>query len=84
MYFSPEACLGVSYSGKDADLWACAVSLYQLAFSKLPFSGNERNKLYKNITESEPEFENSKLVMKDCTNFDLLVDLLKKMMTKDP
>jgi len=36
-YFSPEACSGKDYSGESADLWACAVTLYQIVFGKLPF-----------------------------------------------
>lgn len=41
-YFSPEACGANKYSGKMADLWACAVTLYQMVFLKLPFNAKNR------------------------------------------
>ena len=27
-YFSPEMCIGTSYRGRPADIWACGVVLY--------------------------------------------------------
>jgi serine/threonine protein kinase len=45
-FFSPEACAGEKYSGKIADIWACAVTLYQMVFGKLPFNSANRIGLY--------------------------------------
>jgi len=39
-YFCPESVKKkTAYNGQSADLWACAVTLYQLVFGKLPFEG---------------------------------------------
>jgi serine/threonine protein kinase len=45
-FFSPEACAGEKYSGKTADIWACAITLYQIVFAKLPFNSVNRIGLY--------------------------------------
>lgn len=42
-YFSPEEWSGKQYSGADADLWACAVTLYHIVFGKLPFKAEGVN-----------------------------------------
>jgi serine/threonine protein kinase len=43
-YFCPEACNDHSYSGKDADLWACAITLYQMVYAgELPFISASNN-----------------------------------------
>ena len=60
-YFSPEACEADEYSGKNADLWACAVTLYYMVFGKLPFTGKGIVELSKNIKESEPDYNKGNL-----------------------
>lgn len=72
------------YSGKSADVWACAVTLYQLVFTTLPFVAAGRLELYDMIKNTEPVFEESKISMHDCRDYPLLEDLLKKMLKKDP
>ena len=83
-YFCPESCSTVKYSGKNADLWACGVTLYQLVFAKLPFTGKDRMKLYENIKHSSPEYVKDQVKITECTDFELLVDLLTKMFKKNP
>jgi len=38
-YFCPEALTNKPYNGKAADMWACAVTLFEMTFGHLPFTG---------------------------------------------
>ena len=83
-YFSPEACSGQKYSGNKADIWACAVTLYQMTFLKLPFESNNRLELYKKIKLLEPLYPENDLTLDSCPGFKNLKDLLTQMFYKDP
>ena len=50
-------------------MWACAVTLYQLTFSKLPFDASGRIELYRKINNEEPNYSKENLTIKDCPNF---------------
>ena len=80
-YFCPEACGANKYSGKMADLWACAVTLYQMAFLKLPFNAKNRQSLYAIIKSTEPKLIKEDLAF-DCEEPELLLDLLEQMFRK--
>ena len=56
-YFCPEECNKTKYSGKAADMWSCAVTLYQLVFKALPFNAKNQFDLYKEICHFEPSYE---------------------------
>ena len=85
-YFAPEACSEQDYNGADADIWACAVTLYYMVFGRLPFQGQSQVSLlglYGLIRGSEPSFERSDVtLLGDCDDFDNLVALLKRMLKK--
>ena len=55
-YFSPEACRGSNYKGKPNDLWAIGITMYQLAYKKLPFVSNNFPDLFRKIIEDPPVF----------------------------
>jgi serine/threonine protein kinase len=65
-FFSPEACTGEKYSGKSADIWACAVTLYQMVFGKLPFNSANRINLYEQICKFEPNFIIEDIKLTEC------------------
>lgn len=75
-FASPESTqINPEYSGKISDIWACAVTLYCFITGKLPFEGDNITQIYSSIQEKEPNYDLIK--SKD------LIDLLKKMLTKD-
>ena len=49
--FAPEVCDPEvdSYSGKPVDVWALGVSLYCMAFNRLPYLGNTAYFVMENI-----------------------------------
>ena len=66
-YYSPEACsikADQTYSGKDTDLWACGVTLYQMIFSKLPFNSKTECCLYETICDEQPSLDISQIQIK--------------------
>lgn len=85
VFMSPEECSGDSFLGKSADVWAYGISLYSMAFKHFPFgldeptSGNIANLIYL-ITNC---LEKNELTFPSNDNT-LLVDLLKKILQKDP
>ena len=78
-FFAPEICKGESHYGKPGDIWALGVTLYFMIFKEYPFNANanEYKKLYDNIINSEPRFPKE---YKD----EQAIDLIKKMLIKDP
>jgi serine/threonine protein kinase len=81
-FFPPEACeesLSVKYSGKNADIWACGVTLYIFLFGLLPFNSNDQLELFRKIREDKVEFPllmNKKPVSSDA------IKLLSQMLAK--
>ena len=80
-FFSPEICAGQTYKGKKSDIWALGVTLYFLIFRRYPFTSSNIPQLYGKIMSDEPSF----VASADTPSLNpLLVDLLKRMLTKNP
>ena len=86
-YNSPESVFGTEegYCGKKADVWALGVLFYAYVYEELPYDikdpANQYNyemELNMAIKDKEPEFKK----IADCYN--PLIDLIKKMLIKDP
>ncbi|KAG2375192.1 hypothetical protein C9374_010196 [Naegleria lovaniensis] len=54
-FLSPEACHVGSYNGYASDIWASGVTLFVLAFGKLPFVGFNIVGMYNSIMNDEPD-----------------------------
>lgn len=52
-YLAPEMCKGELYKGKQIDVWAAGVSLYQMVTSKLPFEDTSLLGVYRVIINNE-------------------------------
>lgn len=52
-YLAPEMCKGILYKGRQTDVWAAGVTLYQMATSKLPFEDSSVPGLYRVIVNNE-------------------------------
>ncbi|EPY51173.1 CAMKK/META protein kinase Ppk34 [Schizosaccharomyces cryophilus OY26] len=62
--------------GRKTDIWSMGVTLYVIAFAKLPFSGTSISEMITNITEKELEIPNYAS--------DTLRNVLTKLLEKDP
>ncbi|KDD74002.1 protein kinase, partial [Helicosporidium sp. ATCC 50920] len=45
-FLAPEICAGEDYRGRQADMWALGVSLYQFVYGQLPFEADSPAQLY--------------------------------------
>ncbi|KAH6654319.1 kinase-like domain-containing protein [Truncatella angustata] len=77
-FLPPELCMAKhgDISGKAADIWSMGVSLYCLKYGKLPFHQHNVLEMYESIRTQE-------LTLPPDEDADF-VDLLKRMLTKDP
>lgn len=77
-FMPPELCVAKhgEVSGKAADIWSMGCTLYCLLFGRIPFEKHGMLELYQAIREDEPEYDES------CNPE--LVDLLKRLLEKDP
>lgn len=75
-FMPPEEFLGEPVSGRSQDIWAFGVTVYSMAFAKLPFFATSLRALKEEVINSEPDFP-------DDADADL-VHLLKWMMSKRP
>lgn len=70
------------------DIWSLGVVLYCLFFHQLPFEGHNEFSLFKNIVNGPLRFpravESSKARPQDTKELELLTDLIKKLLHKDP
>jgi tRNA A-37 threonylcarbamoyl transferase component Bud32 len=74
-YVAPEIIQGKKYS-QVADVWSCGVVLFAMCAGNLPFDDKEPQRLLGKIVFTEPEYP--------ATFSPALVDLLGKMLCKDP
>jgi serine/threonine protein kinase len=77
-YFSPEIVRTGGpkiVKGRSSDVWALAVTLYNMASNKFPFTSLNVVDFKTELIESEPDYS----VIKD----ERLCDLLRSMFTKD-
>lgn len=70
------------------DIWSLGVVLYCLFYHRLPFEGHNEFSLFKNIVNGPIKFpravESAKSRPQDSKELEYLVDLLKKLLSKDP
>lgn len=74
-FLPPEEFLSVPVQGRAQDVWAFGITIYTMAFAKLPFRARSRQELEDLVVHHEPEYP--------ADADPLLVDLIKKMLMKD-
>lgn len=74
-YAAPELVQGIPYS-KSVDLWSIGVILYAMVAGYLPFDDDNISVQIHHIITKEPEYPD--------TISPILVDLLKRLLCKDP
>ena len=50
-YMSPEIVSKKEYCGKEADIWALGVIMFNLIYGRCPFRAENERELYKKITK---------------------------------
>ncbi|KAG0601858.1 hypothetical protein M758_11G143500 [Ceratodon purpureus] len=75
VYTAPECCLGLTYHGKAADVWALGCTLYCMVLGSYPFKGDNLQSTYDKIV-------NDSLYIPDHMEPDL-ADLLTGLLCKD-
>jgi serine/threonine protein kinase len=81
-FMSPDMVSGLPYQSKDADIWACGITLYTLVYGHVPFMHSNLLDLY-DMIQTMPlplNGESEKVKVTD----EKLLDLLTKMLEKDP
>lgn len=76
IFTAPECCLGLTYHGKIADVWALGVTLYFMVLGCYPFMGESLQDTYDKIVH-EP------LLLPEDMNPEL-ANLLEGLLCKDP
>ena len=78
-FWSPEMCAENSlvFSGYACDIWAAGVCLHIFATGKLPFYSDIPLRLFDMIADAKVDLDSAGLS-------DVLVDLLRKVLAKDP
>lgn len=74
-YLSPEIVSHGRYS-YETDWYQLGILAYELAFGKVPFNDNNRNKQMEKIVSEEPKFPSDA--------YSPLVDLIQSLLEKDP
>jgi len=75
VYTAPECCLGLTYHGKAADVWALGCTLYCMVLGSYPFKGENLQSTYEKIVNDSP-------YIPDHLSPDL-ADLLRGLLCKD-
>jgi serine/threonine protein kinase len=86
-FLSPEECGGEPFYPKPSDVWAYGVTLFSAAFNHLPFNLDQgQGKTVANTVFAVTQLLNSEelVVPEDRGYSPLLIDLLKKILSKDP
>ena len=52
-FLAPEICKGLSYKGKQSDIWALGINIFYICFGKLPFTANSVPDLFVKIINQE-------------------------------
>ncbi|CAK9213805.1 unnamed protein product [Sphagnum troendelagicum] len=76
IFTAPECCIGVTYHGKAADIWALGCTLYCMVLGRYPFKGETLQSTYEKIV-FDP------LYLPEDLNPELS-NLLKGLLCKDP
>ncbi|GLJ24409.1 hypothetical protein SUGI_0466160 [Cryptomeria japonica] len=76
VYTAPECCVGVTYHGKRADVWALGVTLYCMVLGHYPFIGHTLQDIYNKIVHDP-------LLLPEDMNPEL-ANLLEGLLCKDP
>lgn len=76
-YIAPEIIKNEFYN-ESVDIWSLGVILYAITYGKLPFESDNYSILFNMITTQDPEFPVLSRIS------DSLVDLIKKMLVKNP
>ncbi|KAG6545068.1 hypothetical protein Mapa_013764 [Marchantia paleacea] len=76
VYTAPECCLGVTYRGRAADVWALGCTLYCMVLGRYPFVGDTLQGTYERIVNEQFWFPGD-------MDPDLL-SLLRGLLCKDP
>jgi len=76
IFTAPECCVGVTYHGKAADIWALGCTLYCMVLGRYPFKGETLQSTYEKIV-FDP------LYLPEDLNPELS-NLLKGLLCKDP
>lgn len=76
-YIAPEI-INNKYYGTSVDVWSLGIVLYAITYGKLPFENQNYSLLFHLISSSEPTFQKDERVS------DSLIDLIKKLLIKDP
>ena len=79
-YCAPEIILDEPYN-KEVDMWSLGIMTYLMISGRLPFNGEDENKIARQIAFGEPDFVNGdfwKKISKECINF------IKRLLEKDP
>ena len=75
-YMCPEILLGQGHD-RRSDIYCIGALLYELVVGFPPHFNQDHNEIYKGIINNEPEYREHHLS-------DIVVDLLKKLLQKDP
>lgn len=76
-YIAPEIIKNELYTD-SVDIWSMGILLYAITYGRLPYQNNNVYALFKLIISDEPSFPHDSDVDAN------LVDLIKKMLVKDP
>lgn len=83
-----EADMARSKVDARIDIWSFGVVIYCLFFHQLPFEGHNEFSLFKTIVNGELKFprtrESSHVRWEDLKELELLKDLIRKLLAKDP
>ena len=76
-YVAPEIINRKLY-GESVDIWSLGIILYAITYGNLPFENQNISMLFKMIISEEPSYPHDLRVSDD------LIDLIKKMLIKNP
>ncbi|RMX70252.1 hypothetical protein KXD40_000744 [Peronospora effusa] len=80
-FMGPETLKGGEYSAYAADIWALGITIYALAYGRIPFYDPDVMTLFEMIEKNPIEFDNG--AEKNSTD-EGLVELLHGLLEKDP